>query len=66
MDYIVVFKRDSKEVLACIPLADCGETIVKKDIDYKFYRNGSEPVFTELPYGGIALKENAVTINNLK
>lgn len=67
MDYVAVHKRDTKEIIACIPLemSDGAEAIVKDDVDFKFYRNGSEPVFTELPCGGIALKENTITIKNL-
>ena len=53
---VVVYDKETKEILACIPLSgkDC---ICRKDIDFKIY-NQTEPIFTETE-NGIVLNKNA-------
>lgn len=57
---VVVFDRESKEIIACIPISgqDC---ICRKDVDFKIY-NGTEPIFTETE-SGIVLNKNAFMLN---
>lgn len=57
---VVVFDRESKEIIACIPISgkDC---ICRKDVDFKIY-NGTEPIFTETE-NGIVLNENVFMLN---
>lgn len=57
---VVVFDKETKEILACVPLSgqDC---ICRKDVDFKVYK-GTEPIFTETP-NGIVLNENAFLIS---
>lgn len=58
---IVVFKKEAKEIIACIPLTKGEQGICKKDVDFKIY-NGTEPIFTETG-NGIALNNNAFIWN---
>lgn len=55
MTTVVVYKTDTKEVLAAIPM-DGGDAVCRNDVEFQIY-NGTEPIFTEVP-GGIVLAEN--------
>lgn len=57
---VVVFDKQTKEIIACIPLSgqDC---ICRKDIDFKIY-SGTEPIFIETQ-NGVVLNEAAFMIN---
>jgi hypothetical protein len=55
MTTVVVYKAETKEVLAAIPI-DGGDAICRNDVEFQIY-NGTEPIFTEVP-GGIVLEEN--------
>ena len=50
MTTVVVYKTDTKEVLAAIPM-DGGDAVCRNDVEFQIY-NGTEPIFTETP-GGI-------------
>lgn len=68
MTTVVVYKTDTKEVLAAIPM-DGGDAVCRNDVEFQIY-NGTEPIFTETP-GGIVLAENKFMIkmegnNNVK
>lgn len=43
---VVVFDKNTREVIACVPL-DGSEGIMQKNIDVQVF-NDTEPVFTEL------------------
>lgn len=55
MTTVVVYKTDTKEVLAAIPM-DGRDAVCRNDVEFQIY-NGTEPIFTEVP-GGIVLAEN--------
>lgn len=55
IDKVVVFDKNTREVLACIPL-DGSDAVMKKDIDMRIFI-GSEPVF-EQGDGTILLKDD--------
>lgn len=55
MTTVVVYKAETKEVLAAIPI-DGGDAICRNNVEFQIY-NGTEPIFTEVP-GGIVLAEN--------
>lgn len=55
MTTVVVYKAETKEVLAAIPI-DGGDAICRNGVEFQIY-NGTEPIFTEVP-GGIVLAEN--------
>lgn len=57
---VVVFDKNTKEVLACVPL-DGRECILRKDVDARFFTE-TDPVFTEVP-GKLLFKENAFIFN---
>ena len=58
---VVVYEKDSRSVLAAIPMKE-GETgILRKDIEFQVF-NGTEPVFEETSNGPI-LKNNSFIIN---
>ncbi len=58
---VVVYEKDSRSVLAAIPMKD-GETgILRKDVEFRIF-NGMEPVFEETPTGPV-LKNNSFFIN---
>lgn len=58
---VVVYEKDSRSVLAAIPMKE-GETgILRKDVEFQVF-NGTEPVFEETPDGPI-LKNNSFIIN---
>lgn len=59
MRTIVIFDRNTNEVLACVP--DKGDTFSRKDIEIKAY-NGTEPIFN-IENGVCKLKENAFLID---
>ena len=59
MTTVVVYKTDTKEVLAAIPM-DGGDAVCRNDVEFQIY-NGTEPIFTETP-GGIVLAENKFMI----
>lgn len=59
MTTVVVYKNDTKEVLAAIPM-EGGDAICRNNIEFQIY-NGTEPIFTETP-GGIKLAENKFII----
>ena len=61
MQTIVVFDKKTKEIIACIPLADGEKWICRKDVDFQIY-NGTEPIFTETS-NGIVLNTNAFIWN---
>lgn len=52
---VVVFDKETKEIIACIPLTDGETAICRKDVDFQIH-NGTEPIFTET--------ENGVILNN--
>lgn len=52
---VVVFDKNTKEIVACIPL-NGQEAICRKDIDFRIY-SGTEPIFTETK-SGVILNEN--------
>lgn len=58
---VVVYKEDTKEVLAAVPLADGEKGIFRNDVGFQIF-NGTEPVFAETP-GGLILKDNSFIIN---
>lgn len=45
MTTVVVYKTDTKEVLAAIPM-DGGDAVCRNDVEFQIY-NGTEPIFTE-------------------
>lgn len=57
MTTVVVYKADTKEVLAAIPM-DGGDAVCRNDVEFQIY-NGTEPIFTETP-GGIVLAEKQI------
>lgn len=60
MATVVVYDKDTKQILAAIPI-DGGDAIARKDVEFRIY-NGTEPVFTETPMGPV-LAENTFMIN---
>ena len=61
MQTVVVFDKETREIIACVPTDD-GETgICRKDVDFQIY-NGTEPIFTETG-NGIVLNTNAFIWN---
>lgn len=61
MTTIVVYEKDSRSVLAAIPIKDGEAGILRKDVEFQIF-NGTEPVFEETPNGPI-LKNNTFIIN---
>lgn len=61
MQTVVVFDKETKEVIACVPLADGEKGICRKDVDFQIY-NDTEPIFTETG-NGIVLNTNALIMN---
>lgn len=59
MTTVVVYKTDTKEVLAAISV-EGGDAVCRNDIDFQIY-NGTEPIFTETS-GGMVLAENKFMI----
>lgn len=59
MRTIVIFDKNTKEVLACVP--DNGDAFSRKDIEIKAY-NGTEPIFN-MENDMCKLKENAFLID---
>lgn len=57
---VVVYKSDTKEVLAAVPVSG-GDAICRKDVEFQIF-NGTEPIFVEVPEG-IILAENKFLIN---
>lgn len=57
---VVVFDKNTKEVLACVPL-DGKDCIFRKDVDARIFTE-TEPVFTETQ-GKVLFNENAFIIN---
>lgn len=57
---IVVFDKETKEIIACIPLSG-EQAICRKDVDFNIY-SGTEPIFTETA-NGIVLNNNAFIWN---
>ena len=43
MTTVVVYKTDTKEVLAAIPM-DGGDAVCRNDVEFQIY-NGTEPIF---------------------
>lgn len=58
---VVVYKKDTREVLACVNLQG-EETILKKGIETEIF-SGVEPVFIERQNGTICLGENTIIVN---
>lgn len=54
---VVVYEKDTKEVIACIDLSGEARSILKNNVCAEVY-NGTEPVFLE--------KDNKVTIRQNK
>ena len=52
---VVVFDKNTREVLACVPL-DGSQVIMRKDIDVQVF-DGADPVFTDTQ-GKVLLKPN--------
>lgn len=61
MHTVAVFNKQTKEILACIPLSDGEKAICRNDIDFQIY-NGTEPILTETE-NGIVLNTNAFIWN---
>lgn len=61
MKTVVVFDKETKEIIACIPLSDGQQAICRKDVGFEIY-NGTEPIFTETG-NGIVLNTNAFIWN---
>lgn len=59
MTTVVVYKTDTKEVLAAIPM-DGGDAVCRNDVEFQIY-NGTEPIFTETP-GGIVYKGTGIIV----
>lgn len=58
---VVVFDKETKEIIACIPLSE-EQAICRKDVSFQIY-SGTEPIFTETK-NGIVLNTNAFILNN--
>lgn len=58
---VVVYEKDSRSVLAAIPMKEGESGILRKDVEFQVF-NGTEPVFEETPNGPI-LKNNTFIIN---
>lgn len=58
---IVVFDKETKEIISCVPIADGENAICRKDVDFQIY-NGTEPIFTETEKG-IVLNTSAFIWN---
>lgn len=58
---VVVFDKETKEIIACVPTADGEASICRKDVDFQIY-NGTEPIFTETK-NGVVLNNNAFIWN---
>ena len=56
---VVVYNKETKELLACIPLKHGGQGILNGNIDFKFYGD-SEPCFTN--DNGVMKVSDAFTI----
>lgn len=59
MTTVVVYKAETKEILAAVPI-EGGATVCRNDIEFQIY-NGTEPIFIETP-NGIRLAENKFMI----
>lgn len=57
---VVVYDKETKEIIACIPLSG-EQAICRKDVAFQIY-NGTEPIFTETG-NGIVLNTNAFMMN---
>lgn len=58
---VVVFEKETKEIIACIPLTEGETAICRKDVDFQIY-NGTEPIFTETE-NGVLLNTNTFIWN---
>lgn len=61
MTTVVVFDKNTRQVLAAIPLAEGEAAICRNDVGFQIF-NGTEPVFTETLTGPI-LAENKFIFN---
>ena len=59
MTTVVVYKAETKEILAAVPI-EGGAAVCRNDIGFQIY-NGTEPIFIETP-NGIRLAENKFMI----
>lgn len=59
MTTVVVYKAETKEILAAVPI-EGGSAVCRNDIEFQIY-NGTEPIFIETP-NGIRLAENKFMI----
>ncbi len=59
---VVVYERNTRSVLAAIPMKEGEAGIRRKDVEFQIF-NGTEPVFEETPNGPI-LKNNTFIINS--
>ncbi|WP_342756747.1 hypothetical protein [Kineothrix sedimenti] len=57
---VCVFKKETNEVVACIPIENGGKGIMHKDFDFKIYGD-TEPYFNAID-GKVFLKENTFGI----
>jgi hypothetical protein len=62
---VAVYRADTKEILAYIPLVTGEDGFVKDGIEFKLYPKGTEPVFVDMGNGLITLKDNVTIYNNL-
>lgn len=62
MQTVVVFDKETKEIIACVPSGGGETAICRKDVDFQIY-NGTEPIFTETGKG-IVLNQNAFILSN--
>ena len=61
MQTVVVFDKETKEIIACVPTAGGETAIYRKGVDFQIY-NCTEPIFTETGKG-IVLNTNAFIWN---
>lgn len=50
MQTIVVFDKETRDILAALPLKDGAAGIIRDDVDFEIF-NGVEPVFVDTPTG---------------
>lgn len=61
MTTVVVFEKNTRQVLAAIPLAEGEAAICRNDVEFQIF-NETEPIFTETPVGPV-LAENKFIFN---
>lgn len=58
---VVVFDKETREVIAAIPIKNGEPAVCRNDVEFQIF-NGTEPVFAETEQG-ITLAENIIIIN---